>query len=527
MGYERLAVPPMRESCRTFWSVSSVPPAGPSGSLRATAISGGLWTGAQVVLNRGVSLLGTLALMYILVPEQFGIASVAISIQSLVMVLPAFTLSDVLLTRPEECRARMREAMRLCWIVTILMSALLVGAGHLAAHLYRQPAFIMAGYVIAWRPIADLMLFAPQTRLRADLRFARMAKADAIGQTASTVVSVAMAAAGAGFVSILLPPILFTGVRAFLYGHGRVGDAAHHELPNLAPRPLVREYMLSGLGQYVHGGLVMIPPVLIAQFSDERHAGWFSTSFALSASINTVVAVSVGLVLQPVFAQMSGDRARQAAAFSRSCAAIAAVAMPACLLQAVLLGPAFRLMLPDRWSGAISMGVVMSVGQAFYFAVNPAMGLLKAQGRFRTFLAWQAIQLACVSGAMIAAALLWREESALAIVSVYGLYHVVFSPAGVWLCVRGSTSATRAIVEIFLKPVVAAAVVIVPAAWAWSLASPGPITDLLRLLTVPALALLAYPLSLRRIAPSTHAECGHLLASVTRGRFGRSIGESK
>ncbi len=37
--------------------------------------------------------------------------------------------------------------------------------------------------------------------------------------------------------------------------------------------------------------------------------------------------------------------------------------------------------------GAIAMTQVLCVGQAFYFPVNPAMGLLKAQGRFAAFFA--------------------------------------------------------------------------------------------------------------------------------------------
>ena len=490
-------------------------------SLRKAAVHGGLWTGAQVVLNRGVSLVGTLALMYLLAPEQFGIASVALSIQSLVMLLPAFTLSDVLLTRPDACASELRRATRLCAVVTLAMSASLVAAGHLAARHYDQPGFVTAGLVIALRPIADLMLFGPQTLWRAALGFRRMAQIDALGQTASTVLSIVMAALGMGFVSILLPPILFTGVRAVLYGRPA-------SMPAAAPAPatarsLLHDYVLSGLGQYVHGGLIMIPPIVIAQFSDERHVGWFSTSFALSASVNTVVAVSVALVLQPIFAQMAGDPVRQSAAFVRSCAAIAAVAMPVCLVQAALMGPAFRALLPERWGGAVEMGMVMSVGQAFYFAVNPAMGLLKAQGRFRAFLVWQTVQLLLVTAAMVAAAKWGGPDPAFSIVCVYGLYHLAFSPVGVWMCVHRGGSGRRALVEIFIKPALAAALVVLPVAWLLHQAPSGTAWDVMRLVAMPLLALAIYPRVLAGIAPSTHAECMHLLASLTRGRLGRAI----
>jgi teichuronic acid exporter len=491
-------------------------------SLGTVAVHGGLWTGAQVVLNKLVSLGGTFVLMYLLVPEEFGIASVALSIQSLLMLLPAFTLSDVLLARPAECRGVLRRANRLCAKVAVGMSVLLVLGGHAAARHFSQPGLATAAWIIALRPLADLWLFGPQTLWRVSLGFRHMARVDALCQTVSTFVSVLMAWFGAGFASILLPPILFTAVRAVWLGWRAPTEPI--ESPDPPHVDLWRPYVLSGLGQYVHGALIMIPPVLLAQFATEREAGWFSTSFALSASINSVVATSMGLVLQPIFAQMDGDRERQSAAFVRACATIAAVSMPLCFMQSALMGPAFRLMLPSKWEGAIVMGSVMSVGQAFYFAVNPAMGLLKAQGRFMTFLGWQFVQLIAVTAAMIAAGALWDRNPALAIVSVYGLYHLVFSPVGVRLCLARRSRFRKALDEIFIRPLLASVVVIAPAAWVLGLAPHSVAWDLVRLLAIPAWVVGTYPKALACIAPTAFVECRRLALVVVDRVRGRPAG---
>jgi 5-methyltetrahydropteroyltriglutamate--homocysteine methyltransferase len=63
-------------------------------------------------------------------------------------------------------------------------------------------------------------LRAPLTRLRLRLKFGRMARVDAGTQCAATVVSVAMAAAGAGYLSLLLPQTLAVLARAALYAKG-------------------------------------------------------------------------------------------------------------------------------------------------------------------------------------------------------------------------------------------------------------------------------------------------------------------
>lgn len=195
-----------------------------------------------------------------------------------------------------------------------------------------------------------------------------------------------MAWAGAEFLSIVLPQIAFTDVRAPLYRRASPAPVSHSAWIATEAGSIFRAYWLSGLGQFVHGGLLIATPLVIGQFANERGVGLYSMSFALSASINSVVAVSLGLVLQPVFAQMSGDYDRQAAAFLRACRTIAAIAIPVCLLQSALAPTAFHVFLPERWMGAIAMTQVLCVGQACCFPVNPAMGLPKGVRALRSVL---------------------------------------------------------------------------------------------------------------------------------------------
>ncbi len=483
----------------------------------ATAMSGGLWTGMQVAANKAVSLLGTLVTMYLLAPEQFGVAQVALSILSYVVVLPAFTLSDVLLSRPTAVERLMRTALRLCVAVSLPTMALLAAAGWWAAKHYDQPALVGACLIVSMRPLVDVALLVPQTRLRLRLQFKQMAQIDAVTQTAATIATIAMAALGGGYASLLLPQIVFTAVRALLYARSarqepfwNIGDSLDSEW-----RSLLKDYWLSGLGQYMHGALVMAPPLIIAQFADETHVGWYSSAFALSASANTVVAVSIGLVLQPIFAQMAGDHRRQSAAFVRACSGIAAVSMPLCFCQAAMLGPAFRCFLPEKWAGAILLGQLLSAGQALYFSVNPAMGLLKAQGRFGAFLAWQTGQLILVVAAMWTAGRFTGNQSTAWIVGIYSMYHLVSSPVGVWLCVRGTHDIGRSLVSIFLVPLGAAIAAVAPTNFLLAAVLPqGMAGDLVTMFAVPIITAAIYPMLLRRLAPQTYQECLMMVRAI-------------
>jgi O-antigen/teichoic acid export membrane protein len=227
------------------------------------------------------------------------------------------------------------------------------------------------------------------------------------------------------------------------------------------------------------------------------------------------VAVSMGLVLQPVFAQMSGDYDRQAAAFLRACQTIAAIAIPLCLLQAALAPAAFHEFLPERWVGAIAMTQVLCIGQAFYFPVNPAMGLLKAQGRFAAFFAWQALQLLLALVAMFVAGYLAHDHAALAVVVVAAACPVMSSPFGVWLAIRHRKSGTGGILSVFLAPTLASVIAIGPAYVACELLLPaGAVQNWTELVAIPIVAVPTYPMLLRILAPDLQRELSSIVRSV-------------
>jgi O-antigen/teichoic acid export membrane protein len=483
-------------------------------------MSGGLWTGLQVVVNKLVSLVGTVVMMYLLDPSDFGVAMLATSVLAMASLLPAFTLSDVLIARPLEIERLMGAASRICLLVTLVTVVLFLCASPWIASGFEEHRLLEACIIVAARPFVEWMLLGPQTRLRARLAFKEIASVDALTQTLATIGGISMAWAGCGYVSLLVPQIVFTGVRAWLLSRisGRVPDAIAAREPNtVSSSPLLRNYVLSGLGQYVHGGLLMATPLLIGNFDDETSVGLYTNAFNLSASINVVVAVSMGMVLQPIFAQMGTDRARQAAAFLRACRVIAAISMPVCMLQAVLAPAGFDLFLPARWSGAVGMTQVLCLGQMFYFPVNPAMGLLKAQGRFGAFFCWQTIQLVLAVASMVIVGKAVPDHAAILIVAVAAITPLLSSPVGVWLSVRGASTTRFGVAAVFVAPLIASSLCILPGLiLCRSLVQPGTLLSVSELVLIPALALVTYPWLLRVLSPSCHAD---LLVLVARFRL--------
>jgi len=484
------------------------------GTLRASAVSGGLWMSTQVAVNKVVSLGVTLLTMHMLEPQQFGIATLAASVLGVVAILPHFTLTDVLLAQPDALERLMGTANRICIAVTIATVLVLACAGPLAAKFFHQPALTEACLVLALRPVAEWMVLVPQTRLRARLRFRSLASIDGSTQTMATIMGIAMAWFGFGYESLLLPQILFTALRGWLY---RRADGHHPRASptwvRFAVRPIFAAYLLSGLGQYVHAGIFMLTPLLIGVFGSETDVGFYATATSLSNSINVVVAVSIGAVLQPVFAKLTHERDRQTAAFLRTTRLIAAIAMPSCMLQATLAPIVFHTILPEKWTGAILMTQALCVGQMFYFPITSTIGLLKAQRRFGELFVWQAVQIVLAGLAMLWIGTSWPTSAGMAITVAAACWPLLSSPVGVWIAIRGRDKRLGDVLSVFKTPLIASVIAIIPTSLATMALTPaGRVADWIGLAAIPVLSAFTYLVVLRAMDRALHDELKDLIS---------------
>jgi hypothetical protein len=89
----------------------------------------------------------------------------------------------------------------------------------------------------------------------------------------------------------------------------------------------------------------------------------------------------------------------------------------------------------ERWQPASHIFAVLSICEAFFFASAPTMAMLKAQGRFTTFLAWQSAQLVGSCVLLPIAALL---GGGLAVAICATCLWAVGLPVAVWLSLRNS-----------------------------------------------------------------------------------------
>ncbi len=392
-----------------------------------TAASGSLWMTAQAMANKFASA----ASMYFVARElgeaELGLGTLVLSIAAFAVVFPPLVMCDVLVSRQERIAALLPSSRALALRVGLATSALMCVASPAIAWLFPNfPFGTTVGLVciIALRSTTNAIIAPALAQLRSDLRYTRIVAIDGSTQLISTLLTLALAFSGAGAAAIVIPQLVTSALRAALYARAcrRNALAGPTEPGKSEIAGVRRDFRHAAVAQYVHSAVGAAPLVVLGRWSNEVDTGIYGFAFMLATQATVVVAYQLGIVLQPIFGRLSLDPQRQVAGYVRAVRAIGGVAVPISLLQCVLAEPLFALLFSPKWDAALATFQILSIAQAFHFGLAPTLALLKAQGRFRTILLWQLLQLAVAALALPIGALTSGAEGTAAIeTAIWGL----------------------------------------------------------------------------------------------------------
>ncbi|MDZ4831471.1 MAG: oligosaccharide flippase family protein [Phycisphaerae bacterium] len=442
-------------------------------SLHRSARRGSALALVQTIAGKATSIAAQLALAWFLMPADSGLASIATSINGLLIFFNPLAMSDVLLARRAEFE---RDAAAGFWVSMLLAAVttlFLLGVAVPFEDWTGKTGLGAVLAVLAFRPILSALQIVPYTVLRTGLRFGSLARTSVNVAVGSMLLAVGLGASGAGPYAIVVPPIAAIAVSAALYAR------AARPFPSLAfrldgARPLLRQYTDASLGQYAHTISLFVDYLTLGFFATTAEAGYYFLAFNLSIQINAALAYNISLALQPVFTHLAHDPPAQLRSFLRNTTGIGVFTTPICALQGVLAIPIMHLLFPERWWPAAPLVAVLSAGQLFWFSMGCSASLLKAQGRFSTYSRWQAVQSGLLVPAVVLAAWAggpWLESRfdiengrAMAVAIVISLQVMISGPIGSWLAVRGCGGRKRDVLILYAQPI-GAALVASAASW--------------------------------------------------------------
>ena len=488
-------------------------------TLTDTVATGSGWATGQAAVNKVATALAMYLVARLLSPESIGMASLALSIGGLLVVFPPLVMGDVLIARRRHGSSASSNGGAVAVKFSLVTAACIaVLAVPIASAYHDYPTVPLVGLLalIALRPTSEAFAVTSLTELRAKFQYRTVALVDGGVQLASTILTVVLAAVGSGAMSMVLPQVVGAIARSGCY---RFAAGSRHQRSledQVKPQSrLVREFMTASVAQYVHNAVFALPLLALGYFAGQSETGFYSFAFMLATQATVVIGAQLVVVLQPVFGHLHQEPDRRDRAFMRVVAMVSAVSVPIALLQAALAGPIFSLLFAPKWNGSLTPFIVLSMSQAFYFGISPTIALLKAQGHFRAFFAWQAVHFVVAAITYsIAASLGGAIAVAVSDLAIWA----ISAPFAMWLSTRQTHVPALRCVMTFVLPWVTAAPV---CALVWlgsnSLAQYGSGGNIVSIFVLGPVGLAVALWAVRITQPATHAELSSLATRAARG----------
>jgi PST family polysaccharide transporter len=368
------------------------------GPLGAVAAVGLFWNVGFAALNKVFTLAGQWALAWLLLPADLGLAGMATAMAGFAAFLAPSVLTNVLVQRDRYHQ----EAGQALWLAAGigLAGAGVIGGLALLATRFGRPELQGLLWVLALGALLSGPSAVLGARLKLNLDFKHLAIAHGLQGLVFTAGALVLAWSHFGPYALVLPLIPGTLI-ATAYILWREGWPAWQ-----APRPAVMVQLLRPMAALALSGSLnalqaQAPVFMVGLVLSATATGYFTWGWMVAGQAAFLLASNLRHVLLPVFARLSQDPQRQAAAVFKSARAMTAVLSLACGAQALLARPLIAAFLPPKWAPAIPVVLWVSLGLGLQGLTVSAGAWLNAVGHYRS-LVW-----ASAASVLLVAGLAW------------------------------------------------------------------------------------------------------------------------
>jgi len=477
-------------------------------SLTARTAWGFAWMMGQTVGGKVIQILGQIVLAWLLDREHFGEVAIAYVVFMFAMRLQDAGLREVLVHRQRTFRHWANAAFWMAMCFGLLTGAVIAIAAPIASRVFDAP---VTGLLLVLSLVAPIITAGvpPYARMQNELRFRALATIGITSIALMTSLQVLLAWLGFGAYSWIIPlPVrfLYRTVFVWILAPTRIRRSPQLRRWRYLMPDGLRLITSDLLRTVVHQGDYMI----LGLFFSTTVVGVYYFAYTLSTQTIQLLTMNLAKVLFPALSSLQLDINRQRDAFLRAAKTLTAAGVPICLLQVALAEPFIYLVFQEKWYPSIIVLQVLCLGMPLRLVLETSESMIKAQGRFGTFVVLSAACAATFLGLVYVAARIADEQNAgLTVAVAVAVSMLIFGPLHVYIAIRPAGGRWRDVLGVYAAPGVSG-IIAVGLAWALSLlipAEPGRnLGQMARVVvTVVAAGALYLPL-IRRTAPGAWNE---------------------
>lgn len=368
------------------------------GSLRQRTLKGVAVTASRGVFTAVVRIITVAVLARILAPEDFGLVAAVVTLQQMAGLFLIRGLGDVIVQRAEVSKKDTGTAMTLLLLGgTACSVGFWVFGGAIESILELPGAALALGWVSLALPIEALsQVYISDARRR--LRFERIAIIEATASVFGyTVVSIALALAGAGSWALIGGVLGVTLVRLIGFAWDTVGDYR----PCFSLASARRMFSFTALvtvwtvaGHIFHN----VDRLLLARLMGADAVGYLSNARSFVNTFVEFYSYPVNQVLFPVLARLQDDRKRLLEGYRHAAAFSNLLGMPSALVVCALAEPLVAILLGGQWGPAVPVVQVLGLSIFTTIWAMPFVVFLRGMGEIK-----EVVTLTCVETAALIA----------------------------------------------------------------------------------------------------------------------------
>ncbi len=359
--------------------------------------------GAQLAI-RVSRLIATIMLSRMLLPEQFGLAAVVLTVYELMAIFTRNGISaKVVQATAEDLPVVAMTAYRLTWVVCVSLMLVQMLIAWPIAWFYNDSS-------IAW-PIAAMAviyLATPLCTIQAAMqqregRLGRFALANATQVITDNFLTVVLAISGFGMWAIILPKILVAPIWVIFIRNGHAWRPQRHTSPSAFHgwREIAR-FSRSVLGVELLTTLqANMDNFLVGYFFGLHALGLYYFAFNSGLGITLGLINAAGIAVYPHLCEVRQDKQALRLRTTKTMRTLALLLVPAILLQALLSPIYVPIVFGEQWNEAIPALALICLSALVRPLSSVASQLLKATGKPNIEVRWQFVTTLVLGAALL------------------------------------------------------------------------------------------------------------------------------
>jgi PST family polysaccharide transporter len=332
--------------------------------------------------GKALALIVQIVLGWLLVPDEFALYAIAISLTIGVAFLIDGGAAKILAQRPGEFERLVGPVAVFSIACNGLAAGLLAAATLIADRLFDVQGLTPLLLVLAASTLLRTPASILRARLQVQLRFRSIAAVEAAASACRSIATVLLAMSGQGAMSLALAALVATlaeTIGLVAAGAHRGCRLRHSDSVSLLEIARTARWIMAATaaaafaarGDYLVLG-IMAPSVL----------GVYFFGFTLAQSALTLVTAGTQSVMLPTLSWIAGEADRFAAAASRAFRLMAFASAPLAAIGWLVLPAAIHVLWQGRWDASVPVAQSVAAALVFRAMVPLAYSLIESRGRW-------------------------------------------------------------------------------------------------------------------------------------------------